>query len=130
MLTIDLIGLLITIFMIGLRYPHYVLLATCIHELGRIFATIAIHGQLDSIVTAGVFGTMVINHYDSSLVGTLLLFSGSLANYIVSSITGGIVFDSTKCLLNPLANLKQPFSVINFRLCILSFLVQTWKIFT
>lgn len=130
MLTIDLIGLLLTIFVVSLRYPHYVLLATGIHELGQIFMIIAAHGQLDSIITAGVFGTMTLRPYDSSIVGGLLLFSGSLINYGVSYIAGGIVFEPTRCLLNPLAKLKLPFSVVNFRLCILSCLIQIWKMFS
>lgn len=129
MLTIDLVGLLSTIFVVGLRYPHYVLLATLIHELGRIFAVIVAHGELNYIVTAGAFGTMSFHHYNSGIVGFLLLYSGSLANYMISSIAGGIAFEPTKCLLNPLASLRSPFSVINFRLCVISCLVQIWKIF-
>ncbi len=129
MVTIDLIGLLLTILVVSLRYPHYVLLATGIHELGQIFMVIAIHGQFDSMVTAGAFGTMTLRPFDSNIVGVLLLFSGSLINYAASSIAGGIVFEPTRSLLNPLAKLRLPFSVVNFRLCILSCLVQMWKIF-
>lgn len=129
MVTIDLIGLLATIFLVGLRYPHYVVIATCIHELGQILAVIFARGQLDYIITAGAFGTMDISHNELGMFGMLLLFSGSLANYIVSSLGGGIVYESTRCLLSSLATLKHPFSVINFRLCILSCLVQIWNNF-
>lgn len=130
MLTIDLIGLLTTVLVVGIRYPHYVLLATFIHGLGQILVVVVAHAQLDSLVTAGAFGTIAASHHNLGVFGVLLFFSGSLANYIVSSLAGGIAFETTKCLLNPWANLKYPFSVINFRLFIISSLVQIWKIFT
>lgn len=129
MVGIDLIGLLATIFLVGLRYPHYVLAAICIHEFGRIFVVIFLHAHIDYIIAAGVFGTMAVSHYDSGAIGMLLIFSGSLANYIVSSIVGGIAFEPTANLLNPLVNLKSPFAVVNFRLCIISCLIQVWKNF-
>ena len=129
MLGIDLIGLLATICLVGVRYPHYVLLATCIHELGSIFVAVFLHGQIDYIVAAGAFGTMAVSNYNSSIIGILILFSGSLANYIISSILGGIGFESTANLINPWARLKFPFAVINFRLCIISCLVLIWKNF-
>ena len=129
MLAIDLIGLLATIVLVGLRYPHYVLAAVCVHEFGRIFTVILLHAHIDYITTAGAFGTMVVNHYNSDALGILLLVSGSLANYIVSSSVGGIALEPTANLLNPLVNLRSPFAVVNFRLCILSFLTQVWKNF-
>ncbi|MBC8016856.1 MAG: hypothetical protein H7X79_14115 [Sporomusaceae bacterium] len=129
MLAIDLVGLLATILLVGLRYPHYVLAAIGIHEFGRIFTVIFLHAHVDSITTAGVFGTMAVSHYNSEILGIVILFSGSLANYITSSIVGGIAFESTANLLNPLVNLRSPFAVVNFRLCIISFLIQVWKNF-
>jgi hypothetical protein len=129
MLAIDLIGLLATICLVGLRYPHYVLLATCIHEFGRIFLAVLLHGQIDYIVAAGAFGTMAVSNYNSSAIAMLFIFSGPLANYIASSIVGGIAFEPTGKLLNPLVNLKSPFAVVNFRLCIISLLIQMWKNF-
>ena len=129
MLAIDLIGLLATILLVGLRYPHYVLAAICVHEFGRILVVILLHAHIDYIVAAGVFGTMEVSNYHSSALGIVLIFSGALSNYIVSSIGGGIAFESTVNLLNPLVNLKSPFAVINFRLCILSCLIQVWKNF-
>lgn len=130
MLGIDLIGLLATICLIGIRYPHYVLLATGIHEVACIFVAVFLHGQIDYIVTAGAFGMMAVSNYNSSIVGILILCSGSVANYIISSISGGIGFESSANLINPWAQLKFPFAVINFRLCILSSLIQIWRNFT
>ena len=129
MLGIDLIGLLATIFLVGLRYPHYVLFAACIHEFGRIFVAVFLHSHIDYIVAAGAFGTMAVSNYNAGAIGMLLKFSGPLANYIVCSIFGGIVFEPTKNLLKPLVKLKSPFAVINFRLCIISCLVLIWKNF-
>jgi len=129
MLGIDLIGLLATIFLVGLRYPHYVLFAACVHEFGRIFVAVFLHAHIDYIIAAGAFGTMTVSNYNLGAIGIVLIFSGPLANYIVCSIAGGIAFEPTKSLLNPLVRLKSPFAVINFRLCIISCLILTWKNF-
>lgn len=129
MLGIDLIGLLATILLIGMRYPHYVLLAACIHECGCILVAIFLHGQIEYILAAGAFSTMAISNHHSGIIGILILFSGSIANYLISFIGGGIGFEPTANLVNPLAYLKLPFAVINLRLCILSCLIQLWKIF-
>lgn len=129
MLGVDLIGLLATIVLVGLRYPHYVLTAACIHEFGRIFSAVFFHSHIDYIIAAGAFGTMEVTNYTSSVTGMLLLLSGPLANYIVCSLAGGIAFEPTKNLLNPLVNLKSPFAVINFRLCIISSVILIWKNF-
>jgi hypothetical protein len=129
MVVIDLIGLAATISLIGIRYPHYVLLAACLHELGEILITIFLHGQIDTIVAAGAFGTIVVNNYHATILGIVIVFSGSLVNYIASSLAGGIAFEPTSHLLNPISSLKAPFAVINFRLCILASFISIWKIF-
>jgi len=129
MLGVDLIGMLATIFAVGLRYPHYVLLAACVHEIGHIFAAVFLHTPIDYIIAAGAFGSMAVSHYNSGIIGIILIFSGPFANYIVCSLAGGIDFEPTKNLLNPLVNLKYPFAVINFRLCLISCLILIWKNF-
>ncbi len=129
MVVIDLIGLVATISLIGIRYPHYVLLAACLHELGEVLITIFLHGQIDTIVAAGAFGTIVVNNFHATILGIVIVFSGSLVNYIASSMAGGIAFEPTSHLLNPMSSLKAPFAVINFRLCILASFISIWKIF-
>lgn len=129
MVVIDLIGLVATISLIGIRYPHYVLLAACLHELGEVLITIFLHGQIDTIVAAGAFGTIVVNNLHATILGIVIVFSGSLVNYIASSLAGGIAFEPTSHLLNPMSSLKAPFAVINFRLCILASFISIWKIF-
>jgi len=129
MVAIDFLGLVATIVLIGLRYPHYVLLAICIYECSRIFIAIFLHAHIHYIIAAGAFGSLTTSHVQASAIGFLILFSGSLANYIVSLLFGGIAFERTASLLNPLATLRYPFAVVNFRLCILSCVIQTWKIF-
>mgnify|MGYP000005119915 CR=1 FL=1 len=129
MLIIDFIGIVATICLIGIRYPHYVLLAISLHELGEIVMAVLFNGQIDTIVAAGAFGTIAVSNYNTSLIGTLLLFSGSLTNYIASSLAGGIAFEPTSRLLNPISTLKYPFAVVNFRLSVLACLISLWKIF-
>jgi hypothetical protein len=127
MVTVDLIGLAATICLIGIRYPHYVIMAACIHELGSILITLFVHGQINTIVAAGAFSTMTVSN-NIGITGILLIFSGSLSNYIVSVLAGGIAFEPTSHLLSSWATLRFPLAVINFRLCILSFFISIWKI--
>lgn len=129
MLIIDLVGVVTTIFLIGIRYPHYVLLAVSLHELGEILITVFLHGQISTIVASGAFSTISVSNYNASNLGAVLAFSGSLTNYVVSSLAGGIAFEPTSRLLNPISSLKSPFAVINFRLCILACFISIWKIF-
>ncbi len=127
MVKVDFIGLLLTVFFVGLRYPHYVIIAASIHEIGRLLMAVFLASHVESIVAAGAFGRMIVNDNQTGIINALLIYSGSLANYIISSMIGGIAFEPTTKLINPLAQLKSPFAVINFRLCILSFFIQMWK---
>ncbi len=129
MIAIDIIGLFITVFLIGLRYPHYVLLAASIQELGKILMAIFLHGHIDTIIAAGAFGNTVVSNSNSNgIIDALIVFSGSLTNYIVSSTAGGVEFEKTGNLIASTACLKSPFAVINLRLAILSFLVNACQL--
>lgn len=129
MVAIDFIGLLITILLIGLRYPHYVLMAALVHELGKILMIMFVHGHIDTIIAAGAFGNTVVSNYNNNgILDALIVFSGPLANYIVSSTAGGVEFEKTVNLISPAASLKSPFAVINLRLAIISFLFNAWRL--
>lgn len=128
MLAIDIIGLLFTGCLIGLRYPHYVLCAAVVHELGRLMMTLFLHGNPESVVAAGAFSTIVASNVKGGTEQLLIAFSGPLANYIMSSTSGGIENERTKTVLNPCAAVKNPFTVVNLRLAIISFLVSIWHL--
>lgn len=124
MLTIDIVGLLLTIIFIGLRYPHYVVFAAVIHELGRIIMVLFLHGNIESVVAAGIFGSTVANNFKEGSMYWLVIFNGPLANYIVSATAGGIEFEKTAHLINPFKKLAYPFAVINLRFAIISLLIN------
>lgn len=126
MVSIDFIGLFLTVFLIGVRYPHYVLIAATIHEFGRIMMALFLHGKIDAILAAGAFGTTTVSDYNSSIVVILIMLSGPLANYIIGA-TAGFRNESMLNLINPSAVLASPFSVINFRLALLSLIVNAWQ---
>lgn len=126
MLAVDIIGLIFTICLTGPRYPHYVLCAAVIHDLGRVLMALFLHGQIESVVAAGAFGTTVAGNIKAGMPALLLVFSGSLANYIVSATTGGVEEERSAKLLNPAASVRHPFAVVNLRLALLSFLVNSW----
>jgi uncharacterized membrane protein (DUF106 family) len=129
MLTVDFIGLIFTIIITGLRYPQYVILGTVIHEFGRIIMVLFLHGNIDSVIAAGIFSATAANNLKSSSMNLLIIFSGPLANYIVSSTTSGIEFEKTAHLFNPFAKLQHPFAVINLRLAIISLLINIKELF-
>lgn len=126
MLSIDLIGLMLTVLIVGVRYPHYVIVAAMIHELGRILMALFLHGEIEVILAAGAFGTTTVSNYSSSLTVVLIMLSGPLANYIIGA-AAGIQNDRMANLINSSAVLASPFAVINFRLAVMSILVSLWQ---
>jgi hypothetical protein len=128
MLTVDFIGLLITVCLIGLRYPQYVLGAALVHDLGTIIVALFFQGRIDAIVAAGVFGTAAVSGVKAGAPAVLVAFGGPLANYIVSVGLGGAAWEKTSCLFHPGAALKQPFAVVNLRLAAISALVTIWQL--
>ena len=127
MLAIDFIGLAVTVCLVGLRYPHYVVVAALIHDFGRVIMTLFFHGEIESLVAAGAFSTTTVSNLGSDLKLALVIFSGPLANYIVSATVGGVEFERTAALVSPFAVLTHPFAVINLRLAIISCLVNIWQ---
>lgn len=124
MLTIDFIGLLFTACLTGVRYPHYVLLATVIHELGRICMAIFLHGNVDAVLAAGAFGSTFVSKLDNSVQGMLVIFSGPLANYIACSVAQGVAVERTSNLINPFLGVRNPFAVVNIRFAVISVVVN------
>jgi len=119
MVSIDIIGLFITICVISFRYPQYGLLAVGIHEFGRALMTVFLQGQIESIIAAGAFSTTVVSN-SSMLINLLIAFGGPLANFIIGSTSGGVEFERTPHLINPNARLRNPVAVINLRLALIS----------
>jgi hypothetical protein len=128
MITIDYIGLVITVCLVGLRYPQYVLGACILHDLGRVLMALFLHGHIDSIVTAGAFGSTAASNIRAGVPALLVTFSGPLTNYIFSATAGGIDYLKTRHILNPWGAVKHPFAVVNLRLAVLSLLVNLWQL--
>ncbi|SEO36086.1 hypothetical protein [Propionispora vibrioides] len=124
MVVVDIVGLLFTVVLVGVRYPHYVLAAAMIHEVGRIAMTVFLHQHIELLVAAGAFGKTTINNQETMLAAACIAVSGPLANYIVSAVVGGIEYERGGTLLNPLARLKHPFGVVNLRLAVVSFVLS------
>lgn len=128
MLSVDLIGLLFTVGLVGPRYPLHGLAAALIHDLGRVLVILFFHGRIEAIVAAGAFGGAVT----SGLKGypaIAALFGGSLISYLVSCGAGGVAWEKTVNLVSPVAPVRQPFAVVNFRLAVLSALAGLWHLF-
>ncbi|BBB92949.1 MAG TPA: hypothetical protein PKA28_02060 [Methylomusa anaerophila] len=119
MLTVDFIGLLLTVGLIGPRYPHCVLFAATINLISQIAVALFLQGDIHSIVAAGAFGGMEVSHV-TGFKNAVLAISPLLANYIAGKAAGGMEFESTSNIINPFAMLKHPIAVINIRFCIAS----------
>ena len=128
MLTLDFAGLLITICLAGIRYPHYVLLFAVVHDFGMILTAIFLQGQINTVVTAGVFSTVGVSGLDTVKI-IIIAFSGTFINYSLGTFIGGSEFEKTAHMLNSLSKLRHPMSVINLRLAFLSFFVTIWKLY-
>lgn len=126
MIAIDVIGLILTVCLTGARYPHFVIIAAFIQEAGRFLMTVFMHGQPHSLVAAGAFGIATVISSDGMMIGNFIVLGGTLANFIVSSISGGFELEKAKNILNPLSDLHCPFAVVNLRVAVLSFTVNAW----
>lgn len=120
MITVDFISLVITNCLVGIRYPGLVLLALLIHEAGKIIAVLFLENQVQGLVVAGVFSTTTLAPMSSDIPPILIALGGPAANYLASSLVGGVEWEKTKALYNPLAILEHPLAVVNFRFAIIS----------
>lgn len=127
MIIVDIAAIILTICIAGLRYPGYVLLAALLHDLASILITLVFHGRIESIVAAGAFGTTMASGIATTQL-YLIIFSGCIANYIIGNIAGGLEYEKTATIVNPLASVKHPFAVVNLRLAALSLLAGAWQI--
>lgn len=127
MLSVDLVGLILTVCLTGLRYPHWVLGAAVVHDLGSLLVALLFQGRVDAIIAAGAFGTTAVSGVKAGVPAVAVALGGPLANYLVGASFGGATWEKTSSLLHPGAVLKQPFAVVNLRLAILSALVALWQ---
>lgn len=123
MIVIDAIGLFVTICFIGLRYPHYVLIACLINQFGQIVATLFLHLHIEGILASGVFTNMQVTGATGALI-FLLALSGTFLNYAVGAAVTGFEFEPTAHLIKPFARLRSPFAVINLRFAVVMLCVQ------
>lgn len=119
MVSLDVIGVFITIGLIGMRYPVHGMAAILIHELGRLVMAFFLDGRITEAVTAGAFSTIAVSNADM-IGGILISLGGPVANFIICATAGSFTPERAGYLLNPAAKLSQPFAVVNFRLAVLS----------
>lgn len=118
---VDLIGIFISICLLGIRYPHYVILAALVNFFGFCFGAFLLPEGLDSIITSGVFSVAEAPNIKFAEKAVLIL-SPPFCNYIASKMLDWTEVKRIKTFLNPLAILNNPFSVINLRFAAVSFL--------
>ncbi|HWR54949.1 MAG TPA: hypothetical protein VN462_00455 [Negativicutes bacterium] len=129
MLTLDVIGLIISVFLIGLRYAHYACIAVVIGALGSIMMSLFVNAQVDTVVAAGVFSRMNIQGVNAGLPLFMIYFGGPLVNYFIGMACGGPEKGKLARIVNPFAKVRYPFAVTNIRLAILSMLYNGWQYF-
>jgi hypothetical protein len=129
MLAFDIIGLIFTVLLVGPRYGLYVLSAVVIGEIGQILMTLYMNAQIDAVVTGGIFGGATFHGIQGGVPVLLIYFSGAIFNYFVGTAFGGIELEKFNNIVNPFANVKKPFAVVNIRLAIWSGLYSGWQYF-
>ncbi|MDF2572197.1 MAG: hypothetical protein K0R55_3801 [Sporomusa sp.] len=128
MVAVDVVGLIISIVLVGIRYPHYALVAALANAVGQVLMVVFLLGNIEKIVTAGAFSSADITNL-SQFKALLFAASGPFTNFIISKIAGGIEFVSTAHLVNPAAMLKYPLAVINLRFAVISSLLSICQFF-
>lgn len=127
MLTLDVIGLIISVFLVGLRYAHYACIAVVIGELGSIMMSLFVNARVDTVVAAGVFSRMNVQGVNAGLPLFIIYFGGPLVNYFVGMAFGGLAKGQFAKIVNPFAKVRHPFAVTNLRLATLSMLYNGWQ---
>ena len=128
MLAVDIVGLIISIGLVSIRYPHYALAAALANAMGQIVMAIFLAGNIEKIVTAGAFSSAAITNLSGFKIA-LFTISGPLTNFIISKLAGGIEFVSTAKIANPAAVLKHPLAVINLRFAVVSLVLSVCQFF-
>lgn len=123
MFVIDAIGVLVTICVVGIRYPHYVLVACFINQLGQMVAALFLHLHIEGVLASGVFTNMQVTGATATLILWLAL-SGAFLNYAAGAAVTGFEFEPTAHLIRPFARLRSPFAVINLRFAVVMLCVQ------
>ena len=129
MITVDLIGILLTLCIVGARYPVHLVFAILIHEAGRVALALFFQGHIDTILVSGVFSATDVSQLSAEFTIGLVAFGGPMANYVLSLTIGGVEWEKTKDLLNPFSLLRHPFAVINLRFAAVSFVISIIRLF-
>lgn len=127
MLAIDVVGLLLSVALVSIRYPHYALTAALANALGQVIMAVFLTGNVDKFITAGVFSTAAVSNLGGIKI-LLFTISGPLTNFIISRAAGGIEFVSTAQIVNPAAALKHPLAVINLRFAVVSLVLSVCQL--
>jgi hypothetical protein len=123
MFVIDAIGVIVTICFIGIRYPHYVLAACLINQLGQVVAALFLQLHIEGLFASGVFTNTQVTGATATLV-LWLAVCGAFLNYAAGSAVAGFEFEPTAHLIKPFARLRSPFAVINLRFAVVMICVQ------
>lgn len=128
MVSVDIVGLVISTVLVSIRYPHHALAAALANAMGQVLIAVFLAGNIEKIITAGAFSSASITNL-SEFKAVFFVVSGPLTNFIISKMAGGIEFVSTAHLLNPAAVLKHPFAVINLRFAVISLILSICQFF-
>lgn len=110
---VDLVGLLVSICLLGIRYPHYVILAALINFFGFCLGAFLLPDGLETIIVSGIFSTA---EKETAFTTKTVLFAVALfANYAAARLSGLPALKNAASFCSPFAVLDNPFSVINLR---------------
>lgn len=128
MVVVDFIGLLVSICLLGLRYPHIVLAAAIVHDFGRLLMALFMNGKIETLIAAGAFGTATVTGLNDPMKNALVIMAGPLTCYLASAVSGGIDREPTANLIHPCRTLTAPFAVIMLRIAFVSFCINLWQL--
>lgn len=128
MLAVDMIGIIATVFLIGLRYPLQACAAVFVHEFGKFFLLLSVCGQVSALTAGGIFAVTPANMHGWE--EAVYAWGGSLANYSVACLAGGIAYEKTGDLLKPWTKLRCPTGTIQLRLALFSLLYAGVEFFS
>lgn len=129
MILLDLLGLVISSFILGPGYIIYVFFLSVLQEAARLAVALAVDAQIEKVFISGIFGSTTFQGVSTQdLRGMAIVLAGPLILLLVYRIAGGLGRNPRGAFLNPLMRVKKPLAMVSLRFGLLSLLISFWEI--
>lgn len=129
MILLDLLGLIISSFVLGPGYIIYVFFLSVLQETVRLMVALVVDAEIERVFISGIFGFTTFQGASAGDIrGMLIVLAGPLILLLVYKMTGGLGRNPKGAFFNPLMKVKKPLAMVSLRFALLSLLSSFWEI--